>query len=161
MEVISKLYRFDIRLISMLKTSNPKGDSVCKTTTKRRRRPPEPPDLVRSFRLVVLCFYMKFLSATLLSFTFLLIGTGCTQTPLTPLFEYTVKSADDTCPQGQKMSHTFTGAGFVESGCRDIAADAGKVCNSNKDCTNNCFVTSDYLDQLNCIDIQTVCDGTQ
>ncbi|HLD17941.1 MAG TPA: hypothetical protein VJB99_02590 [Patescibacteria group bacterium] len=101
---------------------------------------------------------MRFLSVAIFSLTFLLIGAGCIQSPL---FEYIVKNADDTCPEGQKMSYTFTGAGFAESGCRDIAPDAGKVCSSNEDCTNDCFVTSDYLDQLDCIDTRTLCSETQ
>ena len=105
---------------------------------------------------------MKFLSVAIFSLAFLLIGAGCIQSPpQSPPFEYTVKNADDTCPEGQKMSYTFNGVGFAESGCRDIAPDAGKVCSSNEDCTNDCFVTSNYLDQLNCVDMRTLCFETQ
>lgn len=106
---------------------------------------------------------MKFFSATLFIFALILIGAGCNKPPAiqTPPFEYTVKNADDSCPEGQKMSYEFTGVGWAETGCRDIAPDAGKVCSSNADCTNNCFVTSDYLDQLNCVDTETLCHETQ
>lgn len=106
---------------------------------------------------------MKFYSVALFIFAFILIGAGCNKpSPDQSLpFEYTVKSSNDSCPEGQKMSYTFTGAGLAETGCRDIASDAGKVCNSNADCTNNCFVTSDYLKQLDCVDEQTLCSKEQ
>lgn len=59
------------------------------------------------------------------------------------------------------MSYEFTGAGLTESGCRDIAPDAGKVCSSSADCANNCFATSDYLKQLDCVDEKTSCSEEQ
>lgn len=106
---------------------------------------------------------MKFFSVALFIFAFILMGTGCNKPSLNQSlpFEYTVKNADDTCPERQKMSHTFTGAGWAETGCRDIAPDAGKVCSTNADCTNNCFVTSGYLKQLDCVDEQTLCSKDQ
>lgn len=106
---------------------------------------------------------MKFFSMVLFSFAFILMGVGCNtlSSDQSLPFEYVVKDANDSCPEGQKMSYTFTGAGLAETGCRNIASDAGKVCSSNKDCTNNCFVTSDYLKQLDCIDEQTLCSEEQ
>lgn len=59
------------------------------------------------------------------------------------------------------MSYAFTGAGTAENGCRNIAADAGKTCSKNDDCINNCLVTWDYLNQLNCVDSQTLCTEDQ
>ena len=45
-----------------------------------------------------------------------------------------VNVQNSSCPENQKMSYEFSGAGYDETGCKDIAPDAGKICQNNDDC---------------------------
>jgi len=61
-----------------------------------------------------------------------------------------VNVQNSSCPENQKMSYEFSGAGYDETGCKDIAPDAGKICQNNDDCINNCFVTQEELKIFGC-----------
>jgi hypothetical protein len=104
---------------------------------------------------------MKKLIALVLLICILL--TGCkSQTPKQIIeprddsdsfpFKYIIKSANDPCPEGQKMSyyHDDVPPLTKESGCQSIAADAGKICNQNSECINNCIFSINDLERLQC-----------
>ncbi len=99
---------------------------------------------------------MNILSKTIFLLFFVAIVSGCSQNlnqelvVQSPLFEYTIKREDDHCPENQKMSYSFDGGMFVDTGCKVIASDAGNVCKNDNQCVYDCFVTHEYLEQFSC-----------
>jgi|AntRauTorckE6833_2_1112554.scaffolds.fasta_scaffold08906_2 hypothetical protein len=92
-----------------------------------------------------------------------------------PDFNNEKLNKNEECPAGYSITNeSFTGAEFVNEGCKKNSQDAFKVCESSNDCTHRCITTNGnkvcpnsysigeyYPDPIECKGVKGICEPVE